>query len=187
MTEERLMQAYVAGDRRAFERLFALVAPPIHGFFMRSFHSRAVADDLLQTTFLKVHRARDQYAQDRPLRPWLFAIAARVRVDELRSKQRTVAHDAEVALQAEESSSSPSIVDADSERSNLALQVRAAIDELPEPQRVVLLLHRYQELSFAEIAEALGSTEGAVKVRASRAYAELRLRLRHVLDGEEAA
>src|SRR5262249_60266649 len=74
------------GDQRAFEMVFGRLAPSIHGFFRRAFGSRALADDLLQTTFLKVHRARKQWNRDKKLRPWLFSIAARVRLDELRRK-----------------------------------------------------------------------------------------------------
>ena len=69
MTEEALMAAYVAGDRGAFDRLFSTLAPAVHGFFLRSFGSRAVADDLMQNTFLKLHRARASYEPSRPLRP----------------------------------------------------------------------------------------------------------------------
>src|SRR5205807_4918364 len=87
-SEEELMGAYVAGDRRAFERLFALLAPRVHGFFLRSFGDRAVADDLLQITFLKMHRARGEFRRGSRVRPWLFAIAARVRLDELRKRYR---------------------------------------------------------------------------------------------------
>src|SRR5437763_11111786 len=88
MTEETLMAAYCRGDMEAFDRLFSIVGPHVHGFFLRSFQSQGVADDLLQTTFLKLHQFRAQYRQGEPLRPWLFAIAARVRSDEFRRNQR---------------------------------------------------------------------------------------------------
>src|SRR5439155_19951011 len=87
-TDEELMSAYVAGDARAFERLFARLAPRVHGFFLRSFRDASVADDLLQVTFMKVHRAREQYRADLKIAPWLFAVAARVRLDELRRRLR---------------------------------------------------------------------------------------------------
>src|SRR5262245_25793154 len=87
-TDEALMAAYQQGDRRAFERLFDRLAPRVHAFFMRSFSNPATADDLLQVTWLKVHRGRGQYRTGAPVRPWLFAIAARVRLDELRRHYR---------------------------------------------------------------------------------------------------
>jgi RNA polymerase sigma factor (sigma-70 family) len=84
MTKESLMATYCGGDMAAFDRLFSILSPQVHGFFRRAFQSSAVADDLTQVTFLKLHRARQQYRPGEPLRPWLFAIAARVRVDEYR-------------------------------------------------------------------------------------------------------
>src|SRR5438067_143653 len=87
-TDEELMSAYVAGSARAFEGLFARLAPRVHGFFLRSFRNEAVADDLLQVTFMKVHRARAQYRPELKLMPWIFAVAARVRLDELRRRLR---------------------------------------------------------------------------------------------------
>src|SRR5947199_6082468 len=87
-TDEELMSAYVAGDARAFESLFARLAPRVHGFFLRSFRDEGVADDLLQVTFMKVHRAKGQFRPELRLLPWLFAVAARVRLDELRRRLR---------------------------------------------------------------------------------------------------
>src|SRR5436853_5263446 len=87
-TDEELMSAYVAGDARAFEKLFARLAPRVHGFFLRSFRDRAVADDLLQVTFMKLHRARETYRGELKVAPWVFTVAARVRVDELRRRFR---------------------------------------------------------------------------------------------------
>ena len=67
-TDEELMSAYVAGSARAFEGLFARLAPRVHSFFLRSFRNEAVADDLLQVTFMKLHRARAQYRPERSRR-----------------------------------------------------------------------------------------------------------------------
>src|SRR4051812_46303791 len=86
--DEELMAAYAAGDARAFDRLFARLAPRVHRFFLRSFGKEHVADDLLQATFMKLHRARAQYRKDLKVAAWVFAIAARVRLDELRKRLR---------------------------------------------------------------------------------------------------
>src|SRR5260370_29927382 len=77
-TDEELMSAYVAGDPRAFEKLFSRLAPRVHAFFLRSFRDGAVAGDLVQVTFMKVHRARDKFDQGLRVLPWLFRVAARV-------------------------------------------------------------------------------------------------------------
>src|SRR5512142_3009128 len=81
-SDESLMQAYADGDERAFERLFERLNARVHGFFLRAFRSQGVADDLMQETFLRLHRARRDYQSHLPLNPWLFSIAARVRIDE---------------------------------------------------------------------------------------------------------
>jgi len=185
MTEEALMAAYCAGDRGAFERLFANLAPRVHGFFMRSFRSEAVADDLMQATFLRLHRARADYQCSQPLRPWVFAIAARVRLDEYRRRKRMREDLDEEALAREEEggswSKAPEAEAAANERMD---GVRAALEALPESQRVIVHLHRYEGLTFAEIARVLGTTEGAVRVRAFRAYERLRKQLAPLLREE---
>ena len=179
-TDEALMMAHLAGDPAAFQTLFTRLAPAIHGFFLRAFGNRAVADDLLQTTFLKMHRARRQWHQDKRLKPWLFSIAARVRLDELR-RRYALREDLDpegVERAAEEQATDlpdPGVA------ADVKARVHAAIERLPESQRTVVHLHRFEGLTFAEIAEILGTTEGAVKLRAFRAYAELRKLLEDLL------
>src|SRR5690349_2063244 len=176
-TDEELMSAYVAGDARAFETLFARLAPRVHGFFLRSFRSEAIADDLLQQTFMKLHRARARYRPELKLAPWVFAIAARVRLDELRRRLR-LPEDADEDAIARADEQAPRDPPADLDVRDA---VRAALDALPETQRTVIHLNRYEGMTFAEIARALGSTEGAIKLRAFRGYETLRQRLKGVL------
>jgi RNA polymerase sigma factor (sigma-70 family) len=188
-TEEALMAAYRAGDAAAFERLYALLGPKLHGFFMRSFNDKAVADDLLQTTMLKLHRARADFQDGLRLRPWVFSIAARVRLDEYRKRRRVTEElDEERLAQAEDRDVAPdetatALVDA----GDRASQVRAALAALPESQRVVIHLHRFEGLTFAEIGTVLGTSEGAVKLRAFRGYERLRKQLRPLLGEEKGA
>src|SRR5262252_8760358 len=147
-SDETLMAAYVSGERRAFETLFARLAPRLHRFFRRSFGAEATADDLLQQTFLKLHRARGTYDPTMRVAPWAFAIASRVRLDEFRRRKRLAEDGDEEAL-------------------------GRAVDALPESQRVVIHLNRFEGMTFGEIARVLGTTEGAVKLRPFRAYATL--------------
>jgi RNA polymerase sigma-70 factor (ECF subfamily) len=168
--EEALMAAYVAGDARAFERLFRVLAPSIRAFFSHSVGPGAVADDLAQTTFLKMHAGRATFRGGERLRPWVFTIAARVRADWLRSLGRPVAELDEGAPDPDPRHDPGREVLA-SER---AERVREAVGQLPEAQRVVVHLHRYEELSFAEIGRVLGISEGAARIRAFRAYDRLR-------------
>jgi RNA polymerase sigma-70 factor, ECF subfamily len=175
--DEDLMSAWVAGDARAFERLFARLAPRVHGFFLRSFRDSGVADDLLQVTFMKVHRARSQYRKELKLAPWLFAIAARVRLDELRRRLR-MPEDADEEALARAGEQAPQDPPLDPEVKDA---VRAALQALPESQRAVIHLHRYEGMTFAEIARVLGTTPGAVKLRAFRGYETLREQLKGLL------
>lgn len=181
------MAAYIAGDRDAFATLFGGLAPRVHGFFLRTFRDAAVADDLVQQTFLKVHRARDTYRGDgASVRSWIFAIAARVRLDELRKRRRLAetADEDDLARADEEQAATLAGDRAVAEhQQSRAHAVQAALASLPESQRVVIQLHRYEGMSFAEIAKALGTTEGAVKLRAFRGYETLREKLRPLVGG----
>jgi RNA polymerase sigma-70 factor (ECF subfamily) len=181
VSDEALMAAYVAGDERAFQQLFQRTAPSIHAFFMRSFAEAAVADDLMQTTFFKMHRARGQWRSDRRLRPWLFSIAARVRIDELRRRYGLREDASPEAVERAADEAQPASAEDEAERADVAAAVQAALARLPESQRVVVHLHRFAGLTFAEIGAILGASEGAVKLRAFRAYSELRRRLNGLL------
>jgi RNA polymerase sigma factor (sigma-70 family) len=173
-SDETLMAAYVSGDRHAFEQLFARLAPRLHRFFRRSFSAESTADDLLQVTFLKLHRARDTYKPDMRVAPWAFAIAARVRLDEYRKRKRLAEDGDEEALARADEARATEPRDDGAIDGDAADAVRRAIDALPESQRVVIHLNRFEEMTFAEIARVLGTTEGAVKLRAFRAYGALR-------------
>jgi RNA polymerase sigma-70 factor (ECF subfamily) len=185
-TDETLMAAYVAGDRRAFEQLFARLAPRLHRFFLRTFRAEATADDLLQTTFLKLHRARDTYKRDMPVAPWAFTIAARVRLDELRKRKRLAEDGDEEALARADEAQAAEARDEGGIDGGTADAVRRAVDALPESQRVVIHLNRFEGMTFGEIARVLGTTEGAIKLRAFRAYGTLRQALAAVAPREEA-
>ena len=166
------MAAYGRGDALAFRELFGRLAPRIQAFFLRSFRHPSSAEDLMQQTFLRLHRSRAAYDAARPLRPWLFTIAAGVRRDELRRRYRLPAMVDEDEWERIEASL-PS-EGAPAEESDDVEAVRAALERLPETQRVVIHLHRYEELTLEQIAAVLGTSAGAVRVRASRAYARLR-------------
>lgn len=184
-SEESLMAAYASGDARAFEELFARLAPRVHAFFLRAFRNTTVAEELMQVTFFKLHKARATYRSGLPLRPWLFTIAARVRGDERRRRTQRPEDELDDDLEIPQpSSGAPPQEEALMER-DLIVRVRAALDGLPESQRVVLQLHRYEELTFAQIAGVLGTTEGAVRVRACRAYESLRRLLGSALEVEQ--
>src|SRR5690348_13085085 len=80
-TPEALMGAFLDGDARAFDELFRLLSPRVVRFLRYLCGDLRVAEDLAQTTFLKVHRARESYQRGAPLEPWVFAIARRTFLD----------------------------------------------------------------------------------------------------------
>jgi RNA polymerase sigma-70 factor (ECF subfamily) len=182
-SEDTLMRAYVAGDRHAFSRLFERLAPDIHAFFVRSLRSRTIAEDLVQTTFLKLHRARARWRPDLPVRPWVFAIAARVRQDHLRRARGLAEVAGEDEIAAAEAGGGAVVPELEGGifQKSRAERVRHALDTLPESQRIVIHLHRYEGMTFADVARVLGTTEGAVKLRAFRGYERLRSALADLL------
>jgi RNA polymerase sigma-70 factor (ECF subfamily) len=164
------MERYQQGDRAAFESLFARHGGRVFGFLMRATGDRALAEDLLQHTWLNLHRARASYRAGAPFAPWLYTIANNARRDAARERRRA-REDLTADGATPEAGHDPH---APEEGGEEAERVRAALEKLPEGQREVVVLHRWHGLSFGEIAAVVGATEGAVKVRAHRAYLALR-------------
>jgi RNA polymerase sigma-70 factor (ECF subfamily) len=179
MAEAReLMQRYCDGDAGAFRELYALVAPRLLGYLVKLTHERALADDLLQQTFLKVHRARAAYVRGADPLPWIYAIAHRTFIDETRRHKRAVVRvgDAEELPEVPAGLTGESADRRDEGRGDPAL-VSAALDalaELPPQQREAVVLTKLDGRSVAEAAEIAGTTIGAMKVRAHRGYEALR-------------
>ncbi len=179
------MQRYVDGDASAFRELYALVAPRLLGYLMKMARSRAVADDLLQQTFMKVHRARSAYVRGADPLPWLYAIAHRTFIDEARRVKRAVVQPAgddvpEVA--ADLSGQSADRKDEPRVDPELARAALDALAELPTQQREAVVLTKLDGKSVAEAAAIAGTTVGAMKVRAHRGYEALRKLLGRTKD-----
>jgi len=175
---KELMARYCDGDASAFRELYALVAPRLLGYLLKMARQRAVADDLLQQTFLKVHRARTAYVRGADPIPWIYAIAHRTFLDEARKQKRAVVRvpegDELPEQQADLRGDSDDRRDeprADTELLGAAL---AALAELPAQQREAVVLTKLDGKSVAEAAEIAGTTVGAMKVRAHRGYEALR-------------
>jgi RNA polymerase sigma-70 factor, ECF subfamily len=179
MAEARdLMQRYCDGDAGAFRELYALVAPRLFGYLLRMARERALADDLLQQTFLKVHRARAGYVRGADPLPWIYSIAHRTFIDETRKHRRAVVRVAEAEELPEVAAGITGESDdrRDEGRGDPAM-VTAALDALaglPAPQREAVVLTKLDGKTVAEAAEIAGTTVGAMKVRAHRGYEALR-------------
>lgn len=165
------MQRLRDGDARAFDQLFARHAEAIHRFLTHRVGDAARAEDLTQETFLSLVRARDRFTPGRAFRNWVYAIAVNAARQELRSKLRERSR-----LRALDTSSGTAGANDGVEQR----AVRQALGQLSESQREVLVLHAYEGMTFAEIAQVLGSTGIAVRVRAHRAYRRLRELLRPI-------
>ncbi len=169
------MEQFAQGDARAFDTLFTRHAPAIRGFLHRMTGQRAAADDLTQATFLSLLRARGRYVTGAKFKPWLYAIATNAARDwRRRGSHESVTEDGATPDGAAE----PTLL-ADP---GLEKVVRAALDQLPDAQREAIVLHRFEGLSYAEIAETAGVTESAVKVRAHRGAEVLRQLLKGVWE-----
>lgn len=175
---KELMGRYCDGDASAFRELYALVAPRLLGYLMKMARERAVAEDLLQVTFMKVHRARGAYVRGADPVPWIYSIAHRTFIDEARRVKRAVVRvgDGDVLPEVAADLRGETADRRDEPRAEPEL-VRAALDalaELPAPQREAVVLTKLDGKSVADAAEIAGTTIGAMKVRAHRGYAALR-------------
>lgn len=169
---DQAMDRYADGDEAAFGELYDVLSPALWGFALRLTRRGVAAEDLLQQTFLQLHRSRDRWVRGARLFPWAFAILRHAFVDSTRRKAGQPAletppeeHDLPAdGLLADE---------ALSQRQRLS-EVLARIDRLPGNQGIAFQLVVLEELSVAEAAEVLGFTTGNVKVLVHRARTALR-------------
>jgi RNA polymerase sigma-70 factor (ECF subfamily) len=181
-TEEAdLMGRYCDGDAKAFHRLYAVVAPKILAYLVGLAGERALAEDLLQQTFMKLHQARPTYVRHANPVPWIYTIAHRTCLDELRRRKTTrvkltgdgeLPHEPRATLAGDAEESAVASENAAADRISLA-----DLEGLPQNQKEALILTKVHGHSLAEAAMITGSTPGAIKLRAHRAYVTLRDRL----------
>jgi RNA polymerase sigma-70 factor, ECF subfamily len=161
-----LMQEYQQGEGKAAALLVAQVSPQLFRFFLGQVRDRGRAEDLLQDLWLRVHKARRSYRPGEPVLPWIYAIARRVRIDDYRKKSRIARHE----FQSEEL---PEIIEDTSSKTALP-DMKELLQSLPAAQREAVLLLKVSGLSLEEAARATGTSVGAVKQKAHRAYQTLR-------------
>lgn len=169
-----LMGKYCDGDASAFRELYALVSPKLLGYLMKMARSKALAEDLLQQTFLKVHRARAAYVRGADPLPWIYAIAHRTFLDEARKKKPANEDVPEQPADLHGTAVGAADEPADPEKVKAALD---ALADLPAQQREAVVLVKLDGHSVAEAAQIAGTTVGAMKVRAHRGYEALRAKL----------
>ena len=180
-SEAEMMQRYVSGEPRAFEQLYQQVGPPLFRYLLRMANDHALAEDLLQLTFLKVHRARSAYVLGAAPMPWLYAIAHRTFLDEARRRKRArvqLSPSSDLPEQAASLRGNDVRYEREPIDADQLAAVMAALDELPTNQKQAVLLTKIEGKSIADAARIAGTTPGAMKLRTHRGYQALRNRLR---------
>jgi RNA polymerase sigma-70 factor (ECF subfamily) len=183
-TDVLLMMQVRDGNTGMFDSLVQRYRDDLIGYLYRMVENRSVAEDLAQETFLRAYRSRAGYRPTAKFTTWLYSIAIRLALNWLRDNRgrrlepiegeykdgrpRELADRAPLADQA--------LIAAHRVRS-----VRRALAELPERQRTVVLMHKYQDMTYEEIATALGCSSQAVKSMLFRAHTNLRHKLSEAL------
>ena len=180
-TDEELMAAYVAGNAEAHRELFDRLSPLLLAITRRHLRDETDAEDVVQRTFLSMHRARHDFRPGAKLRPWVFTIAMNLVRDTFRTRkrQRESPIDDRVRHLA-----APAGRD-HLEQAQEAQRLRAALAVLPPDQRRAIELHWFEERPFAEIADIVGASVSAVKVRAHRGYKKMRAWLESARQNEK--
>lgn len=182
-TDVELMLDVKAGDDSSFDFLLQKYRSPLVNFLHRMVRDTATAEDLAQEVFLRVYRARKQYTPSAKFTTWLFRIATNVALNSVRDTRH---RKMEVSIDAptDDEDSRPMELKAREKRIDEHLlerdrieTIRRAILALPEKQRAAVLLHKYEEMDYAEISRVLDCSESALKSLLFRAYESLRVQL----------
>lgn len=171
-----LMKRYCEGDPRAFEELYAVCAPKLLRYLVRLCGDKSRAEDLLQVSFLKVHKARASYIAGAAPLPWMYTICHRTFLDEVRKRGRSKVVDVggDVPDQRAAIDGRPASEGEPADNSEQLNQTLEALQSLPPSQRQAVVLTKLDGKTMKEAAEIAGTSIGAMKVRAHRGYAALR-------------
>ncbi len=161
------MVGYQKGNMDDFGALYATLKQPLLRYLWTFVRNATVAEDLLQETFLQIHRARRTYIPPRPVRPWVYAITRHVALMHLRSGRRR-----KEVLAGEELPEVP--VPPEMEKLADRATLHKMLATLAQPAREIVTLHHLLGLSFEEIGQILGIAAGTAKVRSHRALKALR-------------
>jgi RNA polymerase sigma-70 factor (ECF subfamily) len=186
-SDVQLMLDVKSGDEQSFELLLHRYRSPLVNFLYRMVRNREQAEDLAQEVFLRVYRARAEYVPSAKFTTWLFRIATNLALNNVRDtrhQRMEMSLDAPLTPDAEDGDERP--LDVADQHPDIeqhlveqarAKMIRHAIEKLPEKQRAAVLLHKYQELDYGEIAKILACSESALKSLLFRAYEALRVEL----------
>jgi RNA polymerase sigma-70 factor (ECF subfamily) len=182
--DAELMLRVRDGDAQSFALLLAKHRGPVIHFLYRMIQNQAVAEELAQEVFLRVYRSRASYEPTAKFTTWLFRIASHVALNHIRDgkqerNQESLDQATDEGLGRQVASSAPTVEQRMLREVRLA-EIRRTIELLPAKQRAAVLMHKYQEMGYAQIAVALECSESAVKSLLFRAYETLRAKLAHM-------
>ncbi len=185
--DAELMLRVREGDEPSFVILLEKHRNSVIHFLYRMIQNQAIAEELAQEVFLRVYRSRDRYEASAKFTTWLFRITTHLALNHVRDRRKDKLHD---SLDEKTEDSAPrqladrvANVEERMLRDARLGEIRQAIEQLPEKQRGAVLMHKYQDMEYSQIASVLGCSESAVKSLLFRAYEALRQRLRHLSPG----
>jgi len=179
-TDADLLTSYSAGEEAAFREIVNRYKNSLYAFLRHFLNRHDLIEDVFQETFLQLFTSRDSFDTSRPLRPWLFTIAANKAKDALRKQQKTSAIPIGVIADSQEMSfgnvlniltSDQAIPYEDVERDETALHVRQIITDMPENLREILILAYFNKFSYKQMSQILSIPIGTVKSRLHAAVA----------------
>ncbi len=193
-TDSELLDRYCEGDEGAFKEIVDRYKNGLYAFLRKFLNRHELVEDVFQETFLQLYSSRESFDRSRPLRPWLFTIAANKAKDALRKAQRTAAVSIGTLAQTDEMSFEEvlNILTQDDEapvhtlqRQETAANVKQIIDTLPEALREILILAYFNQFSYKQIAEILSIPIGTVKSRLHTAVARFAKEWKSTRSSEE--
>jgi RNA polymerase sigma-70 factor (ECF subfamily) len=185
--DAELMLRVRDGDETSFALLLEKHRNSVIHFLYRMVQNQAIAEELAQEVFLRVYRSRETYEPTAKFTTWLFRITTHLALNHVRDRRNDKLNDsidekiedgAPRQLSAREANVEERLL-----RDARLGEVRKAIEELPDKQRGAVLMHKYQEMEYSQIAAVLGCSESAVKSLLFRAYESLRTSLRQFSPG----
>jgi RNA polymerase sigma-70 factor (ECF subfamily) len=180
----QLMVGVRDGDTRSFTLLLDRHQTPVIHFLYRLVQNQAIAEELTQEVFLRVYKSRASYEPTAKFTTWLFRIATHLALNWLRDERyeqnsQRLDFEWEAKLFRQVPDATPTVEESMLKEAR-AKEIRDAISSLPAKQRAAVVMHKYQEMDYSQIAVVLGCSESAVKSVLFRAYARLRSRLSHL-------
>ena len=186
--DAQVMLRVKAGDQAAFEYLVQKYRRPMVSFMYRMARNTAAAEDLAQEVFLRVYRSRESYEASAKFTTWLYRIATNLAVNHARDT-RHERPEVQVSLDEPDEETGTTIELPDGSlnaeqamvRRERMLAIRRKVEALPELQRLAVIMHKYQQMDYKQIAEVLKKSESATKSLLFRAYETLREQLKEYL------